>query len=885
MSVSEYLTYLRSVGVKVRAQEDQLQINAPKGVLTGDIQSELRERKSEILNFLKQANAISVAGDQSIRPIGRDFPLPLSYQQLRLWQLIQLDPDSTAYNISAVFRLEGTLDGGFLEKCICEIARRHEILRTSFELRGGEPVQVISDQPKLKLSKIDLSKRKSPTSQDVFHKFVDGDVQRPFDLVQAPLLRTTLIRLNSDEHILIVVAHHIIFDGWSLDIFLDELETLYKAYSLGRNSPLLDIPIQYADFAYWQRKQMHTNHLEEQLKFWQTRLAGEIPALELPLDRSRKSMLTQRAAAQRFSIPGSLGEVLEQLSGQVGSTIFGTLYAALCTLLFGYTGQERVVFCSPIANRNQIETEPLIGYFNNLVVLLADLSGDPTFAELLDRIQLASLEAFDNQDIPFQLIADFPNLRSTHLTRGLFALEQPINRSLVMDGVEIIPINSSTEETYNDLSLYITQQADRELTGEIVYRTDLFDENTITQLTQKYRQLLEAIADDPNLTLSALVNQLEFHSQVALRAQRVSVPDRYVTAQSETEQVLVEIWESVFRHKPIGIRDDFFDLGGHSLLAVRLFAQIEKHVNQALSGKTILEAPTIEELAKLLQTKRFEDENTSWPMVQALKPEGTNPPFFYIGRGVAAMKIARLMKPEQPFYKLDMDRDELLSVEEMARLCSQKIQEIYPEGVCFLGGFCFDGFVAIETAKQLHMRGRQVALVALLETFLPENSLTPLYSSFYDRVIRKRLHRLKRIRSFEPEYRLRYLKSHLQEAFKWRVRCLKWMFVDFFFTSHNLPLPDFLHDVTRLDDIALQDYEVADYSGKLNLIYAGDEPDNVYNQTEWDAIAEGGTEMFFVPQACTHQDIINFNQPHAQIIVDQITSLIESALEEERGTD
>lgn len=882
MSVSEYLAHLRSLGVGIKVQGDQLQINAPRGVLTEAIQTELRDRKTEILTFLKQADAISIAEDQPLRPVGRNRPLPLSYQQLRLWQLIQLDLDTAAYNVSAAFRLSGALEEDLLERAISEIACRHEVLRTSFELRGEEPVQIIADQPKLSLTKINLSETMLDQSDDAVQHVVQAEAQRPFDLGQAPLIRTALIKLNSEAYVLSVVAHHIIFDGWSLDLYLDELGKLYQAYSTGENSPLADIPIQYADFAFWQRKLMHTRRNKEQLDYWKSKLSGEPPALDLPLDHPRKSILTQQAASQDFSIPKNHRVALEQLGDRVGGTLFGSLYAVFCTLLFAHTGQEQMLFCSPIANRNQLEIEPLIGYFNNLVVLTADLSGDPSFLDLLGRCHLTTLEAFDNQDIPFQLIADLPNLRSTPLARGLFALETTSDLALKIDGVRVVSINSSTEETYNDFSLYMIQNSDQELTGEFVYRTDLFDPDTIDQCCEQFCQLLALVTNDPEQPLSTLIKQLNIQSKAELSVQS-ETNDGYVPARNEIEQELVKIWEDIFRHKPIGIRDDFFELGGHSLLAVRLFSQIGEQFDQALSGKTILEAPTIEKIGELLQTERpvSVDESDPWPMVQALKPEGSNPPFFYIGRGVAAMKIARLMKPEQPFYKLDMDRDIYLSVNEMARLCSQKIQEIYPTGICLLGGFCFDGFVAIETARHLREQGREVALVALLETFLPEKSVAPIYTTFVDRLIRKRINRIKRILSFERGHRLRYLKSNFQEAIKWRFRSIKWKLGDFLFTSRNLPLPAFLRDVTRLDNLALQDYEMADYMGRLDLIYAGDEPDNAYNQTEWDAITTEGVEMFFVPQACTHQDIINFNQPHAQIIVDKLTSLIEKVLENE----
>jgi len=379
-------------------------------------------------------------------------------------------------------------------------------------------------------------------------------------------------------------------------------------------------------------------------------------------------------------------------------------------LLHAYTGQEQLIICTPIANRNQIETENLIGYLNNIVVLRADASGDPGFLEFVERLHHYCLEVFDNQDIPFQLVADLPGVRHTPLARGLFAFEEASDQTLDFRGLEVLPLSADSEETYHDLAVFISPGKGGEWRGEIVYKIELFDDDTIAIMAENFLTMFDAILENPEFRLSHLTDKLIIPARNALEIQEAERD--YVPPRSDIERELVRVWERVFRTQPIGIQDDFFDLGGHSLLAVRLFVQIEKQFGKSLSGKFILESPTIEVLAKSLQDDRSSIQNEdSWPMVQALKPAGSNPPFFYIGRGVAAIKMARLMKPKQPFYKLDLDRNRYLSVDEMATMCSEKILAIHPEGDCLLGGFCFDGFVAIETARKLQSEGRDVALL------------------------------------------------------------------------------------------------------------------------------------------------------------------------------
>src|SRR6266480_1408390 len=327
------------------------------------------------------------------------FAFPVSSGQQRLWFLEQFQPGSPLYNSPVAVRLEGPLEAAVLELAVNQIIRRHEILRTSFDLQNGQPVQVVAPSLPLPLPIADLSSLPAPNREAEARRLAAEEARRPFDLQRLPLLRTKLLRLSATEHVFVLTVHHIIFDGWSLGVFLRELATIYERLRAGKTAELPEPPIHYADFAVWQQERF--KFLDKELVFWKKQLSGRLPTLELPTDRPRPAVQTYGGAVESLALPADLRDALQALSQRKGVTLFMTLLAAFQTLLHRYTAQEDVVVGSPVAGRNLTETEELIGLFIHTLLLRGDLSGNPTFREFLGRVREMAVDAYANEEVPF----------------------------------------------------------------------------------------------------------------------------------------------------------------------------------------------------------------------------------------------------------------------------------------------------------------------------------------------------------------------------------------------------------------------------------------------------------------------------------------------------
>ena len=324
--------------------------------------------------------------------------------------LTQLEPGDTAYHISGGIRLEGQLRVDNLEQSLTEIVSRHEALRTTFEEIDGQPVQVITAEAAFDLPVVDLEGQPEADRQARLQQIIADEARRPFDLSAGPLFRAVLVRLGQQEHVLVVVMHHIITDGWSLGVFTRELGSLYSAFCEGRPSPLAELAVQYADYAAWQRERLQGEVLDTQVKYWRQKFGEELPILQLPTDRAAAGGIqTHHGARHGFELPEGLSERIKELSRQQGVTLYMTLLAAFKTLLYRYTRQADFGVGSPIANRTQPELEGLIGFFVNTLVLRTDMSGDPGFIELLSRVRETTLGAFDHQELPFEKLVEVVN--------------------------------------------------------------------------------------------------------------------------------------------------------------------------------------------------------------------------------------------------------------------------------------------------------------------------------------------------------------------------------------------------------------------------------------------------------------------------------------------
>jgi natural product biosynthesis luciferase-like monooxygenase protein/amino acid adenylation domain-containing protein len=431
----------------------------------------------------------------------------LSYAQQRLWFLDQFQPDSPLYNMPAALRLEGALDVAALERAFTELVRRHAVLRTSFEVREGRPVQVVAPAEAWTLEVEDLSYLPASEREEEALRLAREEARRPFDLTRAPLLRTRLLRLSEQHHLLVVTMHHIISDGWSIGVLTHEMVALYEAAVAGRPSALPPLPIQYTDYSAWQREWLQGEVLERQLDYWRTQLDGAPPALELTTDWPRTADTGNPGTWLRVELPRALTQALTALCKREGATLFMGLLAGLQALLSRYSGQDDVCVGAPIAGRTQAETEGLIGFFVNTLVMRTRLDGDPTFRELLGRVKDVTLEAYAHQDVPFERLVEVlqpprqPE-RTPFFQVALVMLNTP-STELSVPGLSLnlMELDSGTAKFDFTLTLSETPQG---LRGALEYRTDLYEDTTAARLVEHLRALLEDAVVHPERRLSEL---------------------------------------------------------------------------------------------------------------------------------------------------------------------------------------------------------------------------------------------------------------------------------------------------------------------------------------------------------------------------------------------
>jgi amino acid adenylation domain-containing protein len=442
-----------------------------------------------------------------ILPVPRDGNLALSFAQQRLWFIEQLAPGNSAYHIPAAIRLRGPLNLAALEQCLNQIVQRHESLRTTFAMVDGQPVQVIAPALTIELPVVDLRNLPEAERETEVRRLVTEGAMRPFDLSQGPLVRVALLRLGDEEHVGLLTMHHIVSDGWSTGILIREIARLYVAFSSGGSLSLPELPIQYADFAHWQRQWLQGEVLETQLAYWKQQLAGAPPLLDLPTDRPRPDLQTFRGAHQSLMLPKTLTEGFKALGRQEGVTQFMTLLAAFKVLLYRYTSQDDLIVGTPIANRNRLETEGLIGCFVNALVLRTDLSGNPCFRDLLRRVREVCLGAYAHQDLPFDRLVEELRLKRdlnrNPLFQVMFVLQNASARAVELPGLTLSPVEGDSETAHFDLTLVVVD-ADQGLTASFVYNTDLFEAATIARMLGHFQILLEAMVADPEQRLSDL---------------------------------------------------------------------------------------------------------------------------------------------------------------------------------------------------------------------------------------------------------------------------------------------------------------------------------------------------------------------------------------------
>ncbi|WP_457653346.1 condensation domain-containing protein [Rhodocaloribacter sp.] len=642
-------------------------------------------------------------------------PAPLAPAQERLWLLDQLRPGDPAFHVTAAWRLLGPLDAPALIESFADVVRRHETLRTTVAVREGKPVAETTSDPVPELEVVDLAGEGGR-----FDEALREVSRQPFDLEKGPVVRARLFRCGPEDHTLHVSIHLFAADGWSLGVFAADLGQAYAARAAGRPPAWSALTKTYGDYARAQRAWMRGPAFESMRAWWRRALAGHTPPT-VPARRMR----ADAGAVEAFTVPPDLSEALSAFSARHGVTRYMTLLAAFELVLFGLTGRTDALVWTPVAGRKEEWHERLVGLFVNPVPVRVDLSGDPSFLTLLDRVRASAVEAFARSETPFEVLMEcIPPVRAT----GRAAMETSFAwheapSPLRLPGLRVERRDADPGGTQFDLGLTM-KATPGGLAGKLRYRADLWSSAEARAIVGRYRDVLASAVEAPERKVSAFVETpacvVGEEAPVLARRGPVTPP------RDRAERRLVEIWERVLGLEGIGVEDDFFDLGGRSLRAIELFAGIEAAFGVRLPLASLFEAPTVAAQARLLQ--RGVPARSVHRHLVPMQPEGTRPPLFCVhnlGSTVLLYAgLARHLGPDQPVYGvrgqgLEGERITFRSVAEMAEVYVDEMRSVQPEGPYHLLSFCLGSRLALAMAKRLRDEGARVGLLAFIDGVSP----------------------------------------------------------------------------------------------------------------------------------------------------------------------
>jgi amino acid adenylation domain-containing protein/thioester reductase-like protein len=506
------------------------------------IENSLTNQKRDLLKLLLNKKGINLQ-TETILPRPNSEPAPLSFGQEQLWFLSQIQ-DNTTYNLPLALQISGSLNISVLEQVITEIVRRHEILRTNFQQIEGKNLQVIRPEINISLQVINLEQITAKQQLQNVERLINQETDKIFNLSEDDLFQSTLYQLNQNSYILLLNMHHIISDGWSIGILLQELSTLYGAYLAGNKSPLPDLQIQYADYAIWQKEKFTSEIREKQLNYWKQQLADIPPLLELPTDKPRPPIQSFRGGIWEFSINSNLSQKIRTLTQQSDATLFMTMLAAFVILLYRCSGQDDILIGSPMAGRNRQEIQSLIGYFVNTVVLRTKLTGNPNFREILNQVRQVATDAHNYQDIPYNQVVEAlnpqRNLSYNPVFQILFDLQHSLTDKLQLPGLTLQPFLGEHSTSKFDLSLIIEDRG-TELIGAWEYSSDLFTQEAISRITENFQTLLNGIVNNPETPINQLPIISAFEQQQILEKwnnTQQDYPESFCIHELLTQQVI-----------------------------------------------------------------------------------------------------------------------------------------------------------------------------------------------------------------------------------------------------------------------------------------------------------------------------------------------------------
>ncbi len=672
---------------------------------------------------------------------------PAALAQRRLWFLDQLQGPTSAYNVHVGLWLYGPLDLTALQASLQGVVDRHESLRTCFALTRNGLIQLVLPSSPVAMPLTDFSAASNPYPQ--VYDLAKQEVALPFNLSHGPLFRARVMRIATEEHVFLCTMHHTVTDAWSMQVFVKELSALYDGFVSGETPPLPELPIQYGDYSEWQHEALESELIQKQVSYWGERLKGAPPVLDLPQAAPRPSEQTVVGTTRTFPMPGDLMTRVKSLATSQQATVFMLLLAAFKVLLYRYSGQPDLLVGVPVAGRNQIETEGLIGFFVDTLVLRDDLSGNPRFLELLAEVRETTLAAFANGDVPFDKIVETlqpqRDLRYNPIFQVMFSVIKSAIRTHTFGNIAAYPYVVYPSTSIFDLSAAFIEDSDGKWWLEFDFNTGLFREESIAGMCEDYIGVLRAIAENPGAAIDTLPIASLPQSFVPRRAKPKTRVEKKPNASSWShfgktqsnpgayeveEALLLDIWKDVLGIHKLGRRDNFFDLGGHSLMAARLVREVQNATGRKVPVSAIFKAPTVETLARLIKDEsHFAPE----PVSMQLR-EGENPiPFFAVAApGVDSIGfglLARNLADKQPVYKLQgpgaLVVDRPFHREELQKLAQEYVtamRSVQAHGPYCLGGMCDGVQIAQQMIIELESQGEEVSLFAIFDTWVLENS-------------------------------------------------------------------------------------------------------------------------------------------------------------------
>ena len=821
-------------------------------------------------------------------PIGPRLPgdaSPLSFNEERLWCLDRFQPDGPSNNLQVAVRIHSQLNPEDLRRAVNEVVQRHEALRTTYVEQSGVPVRIVEEQPEFDILWKDFSSLDEVARATRVEEVLEREGARRFDPALAPLVRVLVLELAEADFAISVTMHPIISDGPSLRIFIRETLTCYQAIQQGQPFAPAQLPYQYADFAAWQMSHKRTLDFEKHLDYWKEKLGDSGGELHLQSvrrsNRPQKSTQLYEGATCDLTISASRLLALKELCLRQDTTLFMVLLAAFEELLYRNSGQANFLVGVLASHRGRVGTDSLIGSFGNRLPLLADVSGDPSFIELLDRVRQVSLEAFAHSDLPYDRLLDeicLPRLRAVLLVPEAIAGGE-------LGDLRLTPLPIRSRSAAYDLQLSCIEMGEQ-LVVSLRYRTSVFDKVDADEIISCFDSLLTAAVQEPERPLRSLGQASECSQEPG----RVIVGDEIAAAPRPTdagkervsspasdalETQLVSLWESTLTVSPIGIDDNFFELGGHSLPAVRLFALIEKVLGQRLPLNSLLEAPTIRQLAELL---RRDGWSQRWAALVPIQPAGRNPPFYCVhgagGNVLFLRELARRVGRDQPFYAfqaigLDGVTPPLRSVEEMATHYIGELKTVQPHGPYYLGGYCFGSNVAFEMARQLEESGETVAFLGI---FNEAGAWRTLGSAREGAAMH-----IATLRRLEWQQRLSYVRERVMfraiQMVSAMVAIAVWGTKRIYGeTGHALPSGLAQFHVEKLTREAGARYQPQRYRGSLTLFHAQTLALPAEG-TFWDNVVDGTVEKLELPG----DDASMFTEPIVDVLAERLSSCLRRA--------